>query len=172
MPPKMDDKPFVPSGGPDPLPAGEAFNADPTIVYRLKATWKKNGKPVTGYAYSVGANPSDSFWDYVVFQEGSAAGKALKFYLSPPDEYGWCRWNIKDDDWNSGYHLDCKATGYLYRASLYDTKFRIVDRQLFCSYSSTWGGAPVGSEYAFVLVSPGEYLGTGLPTFTCELEPV
>ncbi|HET9365587.1 MAG TPA: hypothetical protein VFP71_11325 [Candidatus Angelobacter sp.] len=169
MPPKIDDKPFIPSGAPNALPAGEAFKADSTSLYRLKATWKKNGNPVTGYAYPVGANAATSFWDYVVFGEGAAGKAALKFYLSPPDADGWCRWNIQDDDSNSGYHLDCKATGWLYRASLYDTKFRIVDRHLYCSY---WGGA-AGSEFNSFLVSAGEYLGMGnLPKFTCELEMV
>jgi hypothetical protein len=166
--PSLDDKPFVPSGPPNPRPAGEVVKTNAVSLYRLKANWvEENGKAATGYAYPVGQNAATSFWDYVVFGAEPAGGAALQFYPGPPDGNGWCRWNIKDDDWNSGYHLDCKATGWLYRASLYDTKFQIVDGQLHCSY---WGG-PAGSEYHSFLVSSGRYLGMGnIPKFTCELE--
>lgn len=167
--PSLDDKPFVASGPPKPLPAGEAFKSDPNSVYRLKATWiDQSGNSATGYAYPMGQNATASFWDYVVFRALDGTG-VLKFYLSPPDQDGYSRWNIVDDASNKGYHLDCKATGWLYRASLYNTKFQIVGDHLHCNY---WDG-PAGSTYRSVFVSAGEYLGMGnLPKFTCELELV
>jgi hypothetical protein len=167
--PSLDDKPLVPTSAPYGRPAGEAYNTAAVAVFRLKAQWKnEKGTLVEGYAYPIGQNAAESFWDYVVLSEGPAGGSALKFYLSPPDKDGWSRWNIQDDSWNSGYHLDCKATGWLYRASLYDTKFQIVNDQLFCSY---WKG-PAGSDYRSTFVSAGRYIGMGLPAFTCKLEAV
>jgi hypothetical protein len=168
--PSLDDQPLVPTSAPYDRPAGEMFKIAAVAVYHLKARWtNEEGKVVDGYAYPVGQNAATSFWDYVIFNEGaSAGGSALKFYLSPPDKDGWSRWNIQDDPFNSGYHLDCKATGWLYRASLYDTKFQIVNNEMHCSY---WKG-PAGSEYRSFLVSAGRYLGMDLPKFTCQLELV
>ena len=69
--PPVDDQPFVPSGPPNPLPAGQAFESDPGKWYYLKAHYTdRNGKPADGYASAVGVNPSTSFWDYVVFNPG------------------------------------------------------------------------------------------------------
>jgi hypothetical protein len=168
--PSLDDQPLVPTGAAFSRPAGEASVTPAVALYRLKAWWTNDkGKTVDGYAYPVGQNATQSFWDYVIFNEGPAGGSALQFYLGPPDKDGWARWNIRDDSANSGYHLDCKATGWLYRASLYDTKFQIINTQLHCSY---WSG-PAGSDYRSTLVSPGRYLGMGLSNvFTCSLEPV
>ena len=167
--PSPNDQPLVPSGNPNPLPAGAAIVTDPESWYRLKANYiNDSGRSVTGYAYPVGQNAATSFWDYVVFSEGPAGSAALRFKLSAPDDQGWSTWDIHDDDWNAGYHLSCKATGWLYRASAYDVKFRIVDGKLYCSY---WGG-PAGSAYRSFLVSAGQYLGMGLQAFTCELEKV
>ena len=166
--PSLDDQPFVPSDTPNPLPAGEAFHADPYKWYHLKVQYvDDNGKYVTGYAYPVGQNAAASFWDYVVLSAEIPAGaSALKFKLVTLDDQGWQRWEIHDDACNSGYHLSCKATGWLYRASEYDVRFRIVDGKLYCSY---WSG-PVGSTYRSFLVSNGQYIGMDLPEFTCELE--
>jgi|GEM_PF-3995109 len=165
--PSLDDQPLIPTSVPQPRPSGEAFRTTAVTVYRLKAQWiNEKGVTVEGYAYPLAQNAAESFWDYVVFNEGRAGASALKFYLSPPDKDGWSRWNIQDDAYNSGYHLDCKATGWLYRASLYDTKFQIVNNQLYCSY---WKG-PAGSEYRSAFVSAGRYLGMDLPAFTCTLE--
>ncbi len=88
-----------------------------------------------GYAYPVGGNAATSFWDYVVFRK-DLGKSALQFQIEKPDSDGWSRWNIRDDDSNSGYHLSCKATGWLYRASAYDVKFRIDNSKLYCS---CWG---------------------------------
>jgi len=166
--PTADDKPLVASGPPNPLPAGTPLTTDANKWYRLKASYiNDKGKAVTGYAYPVGTNASESFWDYVIFREGGPGAGALQFNLIPKDG-GWFYWKIRDTPANAGYHLDCKATGWLYRASAYNTWFRIVDGKLYCSY---WKG-PVGSTYRSFLVSSGQYLGMDLPAFTCELEEV
>lgn len=169
--PTVDDQPFVPSGSPNPLPAGKAFQSDPQKWYYLEAHYTNdNGDPVEGYASAVGQNAAESFWDYVIFNSGgSPGGSALEFQLEEPDDQGWSRWNIRDNAFNSGYRLSCKATGWLYRASAYDVKFRIVDHKLYCNYR--WDG-PVGSRYQSFLVSSGQYLGMDLPEFTCELVEV
>ena len=166
--PSEDDAPFVPSGAPMPLPAGSAVATDPAVWYHLKATWTDDrGRTATGYAYPIGENASSSFWDYVCLFAGPARAGALRFKLSEPDDEGWSRWDIHDDAANDGYHLSCKATGWLYRASAYDVRFRIVDGHLYCNY---WSG-PVGSDYRSFLISAGQYAGMDLPPFTCELEP-
>lgn len=168
--PGLDAQPFVPSnsGGPNPLPAGEAFQADPDKWYYLKARYTDDdGNPAEGYAYPLGKNASESFWDNVVFSKGGPGNSALRFKLHTPDDQGWSRWDIHDDDYNDGYYLSCRATGWLYRATGYDVKFRIVSGKMYCNYR--WNG-PVGSEYRHILVSPGRYLGMDLPDFTCELE--
>jgi hypothetical protein len=165
--PSLDDQPFVPSDTPNPLPAGEPFKTDPDKWYFLKVDYVDDkGKSVTGYAYPIGQNPSTSFWDYVMLQAGPPEKNALKFKLVPLDDQGWQRWEIRDDAYNSNYHLSCKATGWLYRSPMYDVRFRIVGGKLYCSY---WNG-PVGSTYRSFLVSPGQYTGMSLPGFTCELE--
>lgn len=136
--PSPDDQPFVPSGNPNPLPAGEVFKTDPDRWYRLKVNYiDEYGNPVTGYAYPVGKNAADSYWNYVVLSAGPAGSTALQFKLHPPDNWGWSTWEIHNDPYNDGYHLSCKATGFLYRASAYDVRFQIVDSKLNCSY---WGG--------------------------------
>jgi hypothetical protein len=166
--PSLDDKPLEFSGAPNRLPSGSALITDPNSWYRLRATYvNDSGKTVSGCAYPVGVNAATSFYDYVVFRE--ASNGALQFKLSAPDKAGYSRWTIRDDDANSGYHLDCKATGWLHRASAYDTKFRIVDKKMYMNYR--WSG-PLGSEYRSFLVSSGQYLGANLPEFTCELELV
>jgi hypothetical protein len=167
--PSEDDQPLVTTGKPLDLPTGITVDLDTTKWYYLKASYVDDyGKLVSGFAYPVGTNAADSFWDYVVFNKGGAGTAALKFKLETPDKDGWQQWTIHDDARNEGYHLSCKATGWLYRATGYDVKFRIVDRHLYCSY---WGG-PVGSTFRSFLVSSGQYLGMGLPAFTCELQLV
>lgn len=168
--PSADDRPFVPIGDPLDLPDGVVIDSDPTKWYRLKANYvDDHGKVVSGYAYPVGTNASDSFWDYIVMAAGPAAASALRFKVETPDDKGWSRWKIHDDSRNEGYHMSCKATGWLYRATGYDVRFKIVGEQLFCNY---WSG-PVGSEYRSFLVSSGNYLGMELPPLTaCELELV
>ncbi|MBB5055650.1 hypothetical protein HDF16_000319 [Granulicella aggregans] len=167
--PSIDDQPFIPTSAPLPRPAGEEQKTTAVAMYYLQAEWKDDkGNLVSGYTYPVGVNASTSFWDYVVFVKGGPGSNALKFYLGPPDKDGWSTWHIKDDDSNSSYHLDCKATGWLYRGDHYGTKFQIVDNHLHCSY---WNG-PAGSEYRSTLVSAGQYLGMDLPAFTCSLKPV
>ncbi|MEI7869375.1 MAG: hypothetical protein WCI11_15915 [Candidatus Methylumidiphilus sp.] len=164
--PSLDDQPLVTDSTPKPLPAGEALKNDPNKWYYLKVNFvDEYGKHVTGYAYPVGQNASTAFWEFVVLAAGTRGNGALKFKVSLDDQ-GWQRWDIHDDDCNRGYHLSCKATGWLYRASEYDVKFRIVDSKLYCSY---WNG-PVGSTYRSFLVSAGQYAGMDLPAFTCELE--
>lgn len=167
--PPVDDQPFVPSGSPNPLPAGQALESDPAKWYYLKANYTdRNGKPAEGYASAVGQNAATSYWDYVVFNPGpsSPSGSTLQFQLEAPDDQGWSRWNIRDNAFNDGYRLSCKATGWLYRASAYDVKFRVVDHKMYCNYR--WDG-PVGSEYNEVWVSAGQYLGMNVPEFTCDL---
>jgi hypothetical protein len=168
--PSLDDKPLLRSGNPNPLPAGEVFIADPNSWYRLKANYiNDKGKTVTGYANPRGENAAKGgwFWDYVIFSPSSNG--ALRFKLSQ-DKQGWSRWEIHDDAANSGYHLDCKATGWLYRASAYNTGFRVVDNKLYCNY---WDG-PVGSRHHRwgSLDEDHDYLGMDLPVFTCVLEKV
>ncbi len=167
--PSADDKPIETSGKPNALPAGKVIKTDPNSWYYLKGTYvDDNGKAQTGYAYPVGQNAATSFWDYVVYQPGLYQG-ALQF--SPqPAEGGWYFWKIKDDASNSGYHLDCKATGFLYRTNLYNTWWQIVDGKLYCSYWTA--GVPVGSTYYSFLVSAGQYLAMGLPVSTVELVQV
>ena len=102
-----------------------------------------------------------------MFGRGAPSAATLKFQLEKPDDQGWSRWNIRDNAYNDGYRLSCKATGWLYRASAYDVKFRVVDHKMYCNYR--WDG-PVGTEYRDLLVSAGQYLGMALPEFTCDLE--
>lgn len=165
--PSPDDQPFKITGEPRALPAGNVVETNPNKWYYLKVHYVNDqGKAVTGYAYPVGANAAESFWDYVVLSAGGPGNSALKFNVSTSDNDGWQKWIIKDDASNSGYHLSCKATGWLYRATAYDVRFKIVDSKLYCNY---WGG-PVGSTYRSFLVSSGQYTGMDLPAFTCELE--
>lgn len=167
--PSSNDQPFVTSGQPGQLPAGKALETAPEKWYYLKANFvDDHGKAVTGYAYPVGQNAATSFWDYVVLSAGGPGKSALKFKLDAPDSQGWQKWSIHDDDSNSNYHLSCKATGWLYRASEYDVKFRIIGGKLYCNY---WKGA-VGSTYRSFLVSSGQYTGMDLPEFACQLELV
>lgn len=165
--PSLDDQPLVTNNKPNPLPVGKALETDPDEWYHLRVSYVDDqGRAVTGYAYPVGRNATDSFWDYVILSAGNPSIRALKFKAVTLDDQGWQKWIIKDDDSNSGYHLSCKATGWLYRASAYDVRFRIVDGRLYCNY---WSG-PVGSTYRSFLVSSGQYMGMDLPAFTCELE--
>jgi hypothetical protein len=169
--PSLDDQPLVPSGQPNPLPSGELLKTDPTKWYLLKGHYTNDsGKPATSYAYPLGKNAATSFWDYVTLGYSPDGCDPLQFQLIPDnnDPSSWQFWKIRDNSCNAGYHLDCKATGWLYRASAYHTKFRIVDGKLYCSY---WSG-PAGSEFRSTLVPPGQYIGMGLPVFTCELEEV
>lgn len=165
--PSTDDHPIVINNKTNPLPAGKTTETDSEKWHYLKVNFiDDRGKPVTGYAYPVGENASTSFWDYVVLSAGNSGNGALKFKAVTLDDQGWQKWIIKDDVSNSDYHLSCKATGWLYRASVYDVRFRIVDGKLYCNY---WSG-PVGSVYRSFLVSSGQYTGMELPAFTCELE--
>lgn len=168
--PSVDDQPIAISGNPLTPPDGIVVDLDTTQWYRLKAKFvDDHGNVVSGYAYPVGTNPSDSFWDYISMVAGPAYQGALKFKVEQPDDQGWSRWTIHDDSRNEGYYMSCKATGWLYRATGYDVKFKIVGDQLFCNY---WGG-PVGSIFRSFLVSAGNYLGMGLPPLTaCEMELV
>lgn len=151
------------------LPAGITAEVDEDKWYHLKVKFvNDNGVEVSGYAYPVGVNASTSFWDYVILIAGNPGKGALKFKAITLDDEGWQKWIIKDDASNSDYHLSCKATGWLYRASAYDVRFRIVDNLLYCNY---WNG-PVGSTYRSFLVSAGQYAGMDLPPFNCELELV
>jgi hypothetical protein len=166
--PSETDQPLDTSGAAGAIPAGMVAKADPEAWYRLKVTYEdEDGTRKNGYLHPVGANAATSFWDYVMLGHGTSLCGALQFKLVP-DGDGWARWEIRDDDCNSGYHLECKATGWLYRASAYDTKFQIVDGKLYCSY---WDG-PVGSDYRYKLVPAGRYAGMDLPAFSCELEKV
>jgi hypothetical protein len=171
--PSADDKPLLPIDNTEVnlLPDGTPLITDPNSWYRLKATYiDKNGKPATGYAYPLAANASTSFWDYMVLGSSSGTCPPLEFKLDSPDDSGYQRWNIRDNDCNDGYHLDCKATGWLYRASAYDTKFRIVDKKLYMNYR--WKTA-VGSEWRDGFgETKGQYVGADLPEITCELEKV
>ena len=164
--PSADDKPIV-AVKPTELPSGKTVKTDPNKWYYLRANYTdKNGKPATSYAFPLGINASTSFWDYVVFGYSPDGAGPLRF--SPqPAEGGWYFWKIQDDKANSGYHLDCKATGFLYRTNLYNTWWQIVDGKLYCSYWTT--GVPAGNAYYSFMVPSCEYLGMGLPSFTCEL---
>jgi hypothetical protein len=165
--PSADDKPLIGSGKPNALPTGTAVKTDPSKWYYLKANYTDgDGNPQTGYARPVGKNASTSFWDYVVLVPGGPASNALRFSPQPADG-GWSFWKIHDDDYNDGYHLDCKATGFPYRTNLYDTWWQIVDGKLYCSYWTT--GVPCGAAGYSVWVPKGVYIGMGLTVFTCEL---
>ncbi|MGB9364510.1 MAG: hypothetical protein WCE79_00710 [Xanthobacteraceae bacterium] len=162
--PSADDGPIVAGDKPNPLPAGKIIKTDPTKWYYLKVNYTDNkGNPAVDYACPVAKNAATSFWDYVVLGGGTAR---LRFQPQPADA-GWYHWRIHDDDYNAGYHLDCKATGFPYRTNLYNTWWQIVDSRLYCSYWTT--GVPCGSAYYSFFVPAGEYIGMGLTPFTCEL---
>jgi hypothetical protein len=165
--PSLDDKPIVAGDKPNPLPTGAIKKTDPNSWYYLQANYVDNtGQNVTGYAYPVAKNASTSFWDYVVFSPVTDA--PLRFQPRPAAG-GWQYWAIHDDDYNADYHLECKATGFLYRTNLYNTWWQIVDEKLYCSYWTT--GVPAGSAYYSFFVVAGQYLKMGAAEFTCELVP-
>lgn len=159
-----DDQPFVPTGEPNPLPAGAAFEADPNIWYHLQVHYKdKKGNPVVGLMYPQGKNPSTSFWDYQVLG-GSADGlPPTKIKVHPPDQNGWSHWELNDGNW-----LSIKATGWIYRSSAYPIGWKLIENNLYNTY---WAGE-AGSQWrdSFGETS-GYYMGMDLPVFTCELIP-
>jgi hypothetical protein len=150
------------------LPAGKVIATDAKKWYYLKANYidGQTNKPATGYLTAVDKNASGSFWDYVTVTPGGPWGMTLRIQPRPTDG-GWYFFAIHDDDANAGYHLDCKATGYLYRTNLYNTWWQIVDGKLYCSYWTS--GVPAGTSYFSFLVSAGEYVGMGFsPAATFE----
>lgn len=167
--PSPDDKSIALSGIKRvAVPAGNVVATDPNTWYYLKGSYKdKQGNSASGYAYPLGINAATSFWEYVVWGYSPDGAGPLQFQPQAADD-GWQFWKIHDDKANSGYHLDCKATGWLYRGSGYDTWFKIVDGKLHCSY---WGGS-AGSTFRGGLVPDSIYLGMALPEFTCELVKV
>jgi hypothetical protein len=171
--PSADDKPIAATAKPAALPAGTPVKTDPNKWYYLKANYindeRKQTVPATGYAYPVAKNAATSFWDYVVFQSGPPTAGVLRIQPRPA-EAGWFHWRFHNDQYNEDYHLECKATGFLYRTNLYNTWWQIVDRKLYCSYWTT--GVPAGSSFRKFLVPDGQYLGMGLTAFTCDLEEV
>lgn len=165
--PAENDQAFVPQGEPQPLPAGTLATAAPDTWHYLRAHYlSESGQDLVGYFCPVGANPSTSFWDYIVMRP-SVQG-ACEFKLEDTDGRGWSNWLIRAD----GNHLSLKATGWYYRASAYTTRFAIINGELHNDY---WNG-PAGAVYRSVLVSAGYYVGQDLgdrATLTgCELVPV
>lgn len=167
-----DHGPLRASGTPNPLPAGLAATADPNKWYYLRAGYAwESGQRAIGWFHSVDPrHPVGSgrpYGDYVCLNEGKFMDSILQFRIEPPDECGYSRWVIRDD--TADLHLDCKATGWLYVASLYNTRFRIVDRQMFMNYRWT---NPLGQQRRTFMVSDAFYVGADLPPFECELEEV
>lgn len=158
--PAKDDSPFIPTGKPNQLPAGEAFKADPNVWYQLKVLYTdRNGKSASSFIYPLGKNPATSFWDYMAFNSPDGLPPA-KFKVHPPKDNGFSEWELDD-----GNYLCLKATGWVYRASLYRIGWAVLDGHLFNDY---WGG-PTGYQYDDVLVPKAYYIGMKLPVFICKL---
>lgn len=167
-----DHGPLPTSGAANPLPSGVAATADPNKWYYLRVGWEWTGvRRMLGWMHSVGTGREGDFgrpyWDYVCVDDFKDPERILQFRIEPPDESGYSRWVIRNE--KVDLHLDCKATGWLYVASLYNTRFRIVDRQLYMNYRWT---NPLGVERRSFLVSDAFYVGADLPALECELEEV
>lgn len=166
--PSADDKSIALSGKKAlAVPAGKVIETDPNSWYYLKVNYKdRKGNQTTGYAFTQ-AYQTIAFGDYITLYGGPTNG-TTQFSPQPADD-GWQYWKIKDNKYYSGTHLDCKATGFLYQGSGYNTWFKIVDGKLYCSY---WSGA-AGNDYYSFMVPSEEYLGMGFANvFTCELVKV
>src|SRR3954447_8231190 len=163
-----DDQPFVPTDEPRPLPAGEAFNADPNTWYHLRVHYKDdNGNPAVGLMYPLGTNPSRSFWDYQVLGSGDGSSGPTKIKVHPPDPTGWSRWELDDGNW-----LSIKATGWIYRSSAYPIGWQIMKDAEGNSrlYNNYWAGE-AGYDWRGGAVPDACYMGMKLSLFTCELVP-
>ena len=159
--PSADDKPFEPSGEPNPLPAGEVFKADADTWYNLNVHYKnRSGNIITGLMYPLASNPATSFYEYQVLGDSTDGAGPSKFKLEPVQGSDWDVWRL-----DNGNIMSLKATGWVYRSSAYPIGWKIVNGQLFNSY---WGG-PVGSVWRQAWVPDCIYMGMGLDVITCEL---
>lgn len=159
--PGANDKPFVPGDKPNQLP-GAAYKADAKTWYNLAVHYiDTKGNRASSFVYPLGNNPSTSFWDYMAFNSPDGL-KPAKFKIHPPKANGFSEWELED-----GNYLCLKATGWVYRASVYRIGWAIFDNHL---YNDSWGG-PTGYKYDDVLVPSAYYMGMDLPSFTCELVP-
>jgi len=164
-----DDEPFVPTGEPRPLPAGEAFKADPNTWYHLKVHYKDDkGNPVVGLMYPLNNSFPPSFWDYQVLSGLiPAVVKPSKVKVHPPDSTGWSKWELDDGNW-----LSIKATGWIYRSSAYPIGWQIMkdaggNSRLCNNY---WAGE-AGYDWKGGTAPDACYMGMKRSPFTCELVP-
>jgi hypothetical protein len=160
-----DDGPFVPTGEPNPLPAGEAFEADANTRYNLMVNYKtwQDGSPTSGLMYPMAPNAWHPYWDYMTLGSSQGGSPAAKFKVEPwGDGTPWQRWTLEN-----GNFLSLKATGWVYESSAYPIAWKIVGGYLYNSY---WGGQ-VGYSFRSGLEPNAYYVGMGLTPFTCELVP-
>lgn len=165
-----DDLPFVPTGEPRSLPAGEAFKADPNIWYHLKVHYTDNkGNPVVGLMYPLSHSWPTAFWQYQVLRDlNPVVIKPSKIKVHAPDSTGWSKWELDDGKW-----LSITKSGWIWRSGEGDAKgWQIMKDAKGNSrlYNNYWGGE-AGFDWRGGAVPDACYMGMELVPLTCELVP-